>query len=127
VILLATGSEVELAMAVAERLRGRGSAPTSSPCRARAVRRAAAAYREDILPDVSNRLILRASIEAGSTIGLGALYRACTACASASTASALGPAPTSTPSSASPPTPSSRDLAKLISTAPSALMTMGVK
>ena len=27
------------------------------------------AYREDILPDVSNREILRVSIEAGSTIG----------------------------------------------------------
>ena len=26
-------------------------------------------YREDILPDVSNRAILRVSIEAGSTIG----------------------------------------------------------
>jgi transketolase len=28
-----------------------------------------AAYREDILPDVSNREILRVSVEAGSTIG----------------------------------------------------------
>ena len=27
------------------------------------------AYREDILPDVSNRQILRVSIEAGTTIG----------------------------------------------------------
>jgi transketolase len=28
-----------------------------------------AAYREDILPDVSNKQILRVSIEAGTTIG----------------------------------------------------------
>jgi transketolase len=70
VILIATGSEVEIACAVAERLEGEGvgadvvSMPSTERFDAQA-----AAYREDILPDVSNRDILRVSIEAGVTKG----------------------------------------------------------
>jgi transketolase len=70
VILLATGSEVEIALDVASRLEGEGigadvvSMPSTTRFDAQD-----AAYREDILPDVSNRQILRVSIEAGSTIG----------------------------------------------------------
>ncbi|HVM37744.1 MAG TPA: transketolase C-terminal domain-containing protein, partial [Sphingomicrobium sp.] len=70
VILLATGSEVELALDAADRLEGRGigadvvSMPSTTRFDAQD-----AAYREDILPDVSNREILRVSIEAGTTIG----------------------------------------------------------
>jgi transketolase len=70
VILLATGSEVEIALAAAEQLEARGigadvvSMPSSTRFDAQD-----AAYREDILPDVSNREILRVSVEAGSTIG----------------------------------------------------------
>ena len=47
-------------------------------------------YREDILPDVSNREILRVSIEAGTTFGWER-YTGSTACASESTASASRP------------------------------------
>jgi len=70
VILIATGSEVEIALAVADRLEGQGIGAdvVSMPC-AELFDAQDAAYRGDILPDVSNRLILRASIEAGSTIG----------------------------------------------------------
>jgi transketolase len=70
VILLATGSEVMLAMQVAEQLEGQGIGTdvVSMPC-AELFDAQSQAYREDILPDVSNRLILRASIEAGTTIG----------------------------------------------------------
>jgi transketolase len=70
VILLATGSEVEIALGVAERLEGQGigadvvSMPSTTRFDAQD-----ATYREDILPDVSNRQLLRVSIEAGSTIG----------------------------------------------------------
>jgi transketolase len=70
VILLATGSEVAIAMEVANRLEGQGigtdvvSMPSTT-----LFDRQDAAWHEDILPDVSNRLILRASIEAGTTIG----------------------------------------------------------
>jgi transketolase len=70
VILLATGSEVEIALAVSKRLEGQGIGTdvVSMPC-AELFDAQDDAYRGDILPDVSNRLILRASIEAGSTIG----------------------------------------------------------
>jgi transketolase len=70
VILIATGSEVMLAMAVADALeeQGIGADVVSMPC-AELFDAQPADYREDVLPDVSNRLILRASIEAGSTIG----------------------------------------------------------
>ena len=70
VILIATGSEVEIALGVAERLEGQGigadvvSMPSTERFDAQD-----AAYREDILPDVSNREILRVSIEAGATYG----------------------------------------------------------
>ena len=70
VILLATGSEVEIALAVAERLEGQGIGTdvVSMPCTERFDAQPAD-YREDILPDVSNREILRVSIEAGTTFG----------------------------------------------------------
>jgi transketolase len=70
VILIATGSEVEIALAAAEQLEGQGigadvvSMPSTTRFDAQD-----AAYREDILPDVSNREILRVSIEAGTTFG----------------------------------------------------------
>jgi transketolase len=70
VILIATGSEVEIACAVAEQLEGQGigadvvSMPSTERFDAQD-----AVYREDILPDVSNREILRVSIEAGATFG----------------------------------------------------------
>ncbi|URD61462.1 transketolase [Sphingomonas sp. KRR8] len=70
VILLATGSEVELALDVADRLadQGIGADVVSMPSTTRFDAQPPA-YREDILPDVSNRQILRVSIEAGTTIG----------------------------------------------------------
>jgi transketolase len=70
VILMATGSEVEIALDVADRLAGEGigadvvSMPSTTRFDAQEP-----AYREDILPDVSNRQVLRVSIEAGTTIG----------------------------------------------------------
>ncbi|MEO6582563.1 MAG: transketolase C-terminal domain-containing protein, partial [Sphingomicrobium sp.] len=70
VILIATGSEVEIACAVADQLEGQGigaevvSMPSTDRFDAQD-----AEYREDILPDVSNTQILRVSIEAGSTYG----------------------------------------------------------
>ena len=70
VILLATGSEVEIAVEIAARLEAEGfgadviSMPSTDRFDAQDE-----AYREDILPDVSNRDILRVSIEAGTTIG----------------------------------------------------------
>jgi transketolase len=70
VILIATGSEVDLALAVSENLEGRGIGTdvVSMPCTERFDAQPQE-YREDILPDVSNREILRVSIEAGSTFG----------------------------------------------------------
>jgi transketolase len=70
VILIATGSEVEIAADVARSLeeRGIGVDVISMPC-TEAFDAQDAAYREDILPDVSNREILRVSIEAGTTFG----------------------------------------------------------
>jgi transketolase len=69
-ILIATGSEVEIALDVAERLevRGIGADVVSMPCTERFDAQPQE-YREDILPDVSNREILRVSIEAGTTFG----------------------------------------------------------
>jgi len=69
-ILIATGSEVELALAVAEKLEAQGigtdvvSMPNTDRFDAQPQ-----GYRDDILPDVSNREILRVSIEAGTTFG----------------------------------------------------------
>jgi transketolase len=70
VIILATGSEVEVALAAAGQLeqRGIGTDVVSMPCTERFDAQPAE-YREDILPDVSNREILRVSIEAGATYG----------------------------------------------------------
>ena len=70
VILIATGSEVEIALGAAEQLeaQGIGTDVVSMPCTERFDAQPAE-YREDILPDVSNREILRVSIEAGTTFG----------------------------------------------------------
>jgi transketolase len=70
VIILATGSEVEIAVAAAAQLeqQGIGTDVVSMPCTERFDAQPAS-YREDILPDVSNREILRVSIEAGTTFG----------------------------------------------------------
>jgi transketolase len=70
VILIATGSEVEVALGAAEKLeaQGIGVDVVSMPSMERFDAQPAA-YREDILPDVSNREILRVSIEAGTTFG----------------------------------------------------------
>jgi len=69
-ILIATGSEVEIALGAAERLEaeGIGADVVSMPC-TELFDAQPRAYREDILPDVSNRDILRVSIEAGATFG----------------------------------------------------------
>jgi transketolase len=70
VILIATGSEVEIALDVADELeaKGFGTDVVSMPSTERFDAQEPA-YREDILPDVSNREILRVSIEAGTTFG----------------------------------------------------------
>jgi transketolase len=70
VILIATGSEVEIALGAAQRLEGQGIGAdvVSMPCTERFDAQPWD-YRENILPDVSNREILRVSIEAGTTIG----------------------------------------------------------
>jgi len=70
VILLATGSEVEIALGAADRLeqQGVGADVVSMPSTERFDAQPAE-YREDILPDVSNREILRVSVEAGTTFG----------------------------------------------------------
>jgi transketolase len=69
-IILATGSEVEIALDTAARLedQGIGTDVVSMPCTERFDAQPAE-YREDVLPDVSNREILRVSIEAGTTFG----------------------------------------------------------
>jgi len=70
VILIATGSEVEIALAAADKLEGEGIGTdvVSMPCTERFDAQEWD-YREEILPDVSNKQILRVSIEAGSTYG----------------------------------------------------------
>lgn len=70
VIIIATGSEVELALGAAALLedQGVGVDVVSMPC-TELFDAQPADYREDILPDVSNREILRVSIEAGATFG----------------------------------------------------------
>ena len=70
VIILATGSEVEIALDAAQQLeaQGIGTDVVSMPCTERFDAQPAD-YREDILPDVSNREILRVSMEAGTTFG----------------------------------------------------------
>jgi transketolase len=70
VIILATGSEVEVALGAAEKLeaQGIGADVVSMPCTERFDAQPSD-YRNEILPDVSSREILRVSIEAGSTFG----------------------------------------------------------
>jgi transketolase len=70
VIFIATGSEVEIALDAAAELEGQGIGAdvVSMPCTERFDAQPRE-YREDILPDVSNREILRVSVEAGSTFG----------------------------------------------------------
>jgi len=70
VIFIATGSEVEIALDSAAQLeaQGIGADVVSMPCTERFDAQPWD-YREDILPDVSNREILRVSIEAGTTFG----------------------------------------------------------
>jgi transketolase len=70
VIFIATGSEVEIALDAAAELeqRGVGADVVSMPCTERFDAQPSD-YREQILPDVSNREILRVSIEAGTTFG----------------------------------------------------------
>lgn len=70
VIIIATGSEVEIALGAAQELeaQGVGADVVSMPCTERFDLQSSE-YREDLLPDVSNRQILRVSIEAGTTFG----------------------------------------------------------
>jgi transketolase len=70
VILIATGSEVSLAVEVAERLEGQGIGAdvVSMPCWELFAAQDAA-YRADILPDCPPTELLRVSIEAGTTFG----------------------------------------------------------
>jgi transketolase len=70
VILIATGSEVEISLAVSKLLEGQGIGTdvVSMPCTERFDAQPWD-YRDDILPDVSNREVLRVSIEAGTTFG----------------------------------------------------------
>lgn len=70
VIFIATGSEVEIALDAAAELeqRGVGADVVSMPCTERFDAQPSD-YREQILPNVSNREILRVSIEAGTTFG----------------------------------------------------------
>ncbi|MBV8907626.1 MAG: transketolase [Sphingomonas sp.] len=70
VIIIATGSEIEIALDTAAQLEGQGIGTdvVSMPCTERFDAQDWD-YREDILPDVSNREILRVSIEAGTTFG----------------------------------------------------------
>ncbi|OCC24788.1 transketolase [Croceicoccus estronivorus] len=70
VILIATGSEVHLAIEVAEKLeaQGIGADVVSMPCM-ELFDQQDDAYRDDVLPDVPPSQILRVSIEAGVTQG----------------------------------------------------------
>jgi transketolase len=70
VILIATGSEVEIAVAVATKLEaaGVGADVVSMPCWER-FEAQDAAYREELLPNLPPERLLRVSIEAGSTFG----------------------------------------------------------
>ncbi|WP_294287315.1 transketolase [uncultured Sphingomonas sp.] len=70
VILIATGSEVEIALDVADKLEadGIGADVVSMPCWSRFDAQPAD-YRDDVLPPVAPEQVLRVSIEAGTTIG----------------------------------------------------------
>jgi transketolase len=70
VILIATGSEVEIALEVAERLDGEGvAARVVSLPNWRRFEAQDEAYRESVLPSAEPEQILRVSIEAGTTFG----------------------------------------------------------
>lgn len=70
VILIATGSEVEIALDVAERLGSEGiSARVVSLPNWRRFEAQDAGYRESVLPSADPEQILRVSIEAGTTFG----------------------------------------------------------
>jgi transketolase len=70
VILIATGSEVELALDTAERLAGEGvAARVVSLPNWRRFEAQDDAWRESVLPSVDPEQILRVSIEAGTTFG----------------------------------------------------------
>ncbi|MEW9856781.1 transketolase [Novosphingobium sp. M1R2S20] len=70
VILMATGSEVQVAVEVAERLesQGIGADVISAPC-LELFEQQDEAYKRELLPDVEPSQILRVSIEAGVTWG----------------------------------------------------------
>ena len=70
VVLIATGSEVEIALDTADRLEaaGVGADVVSMPCWSRFDAQDAA-YRDDVLPDLQPDRLLRVSIEAGTTMG----------------------------------------------------------
>jgi transketolase len=70
VILIATGSEVEIALAAAEQLeaQGIGADVVSMPCTERFDSQPAE-YRDEILPHGTGDFLLRVSIEAGTTFG----------------------------------------------------------
>ena len=69
-VLIATGSEVSLALAVADALeaRGIGADVVSMPCWS-LFDAQPQDYRDDVLPELPPEQLLRVSIEAGSTIG----------------------------------------------------------
>jgi len=70
VILIATGSEVELALACAQELESRdiGADVVSMPC-AELFDEQSPTYRDNVLPNVQPDEILRVTIEAGTTFG----------------------------------------------------------
>ncbi|MGJ0237790.1 transketolase [Novosphingobium fluoreni] len=70
VILIATGSEVQIALQVAEKLEGQGIGADviSAPC-LELFEQQDQAYKRDLLPDADPSQILRVSIEAGVTWG----------------------------------------------------------
>ncbi len=70
VILMATGSEVQIALQVAEKLEGQGIGADviSAPC-LELFEQQDEAYKSDLLPDADPSQILRVSIEAGVTWG----------------------------------------------------------
>jgi transketolase len=70
VVLIASGSEVEIALGVADLLEaeGIGADVVSMPCWSRFDAQPQD-YKDDVLPDVQPSEILRVSIEAGTTIG----------------------------------------------------------
>ena len=69
-VLIATGSEVEIALGAAERLeaQGIGADVVSMPCSERFDAQPAE-YRDEILPHGTGEFLLRVSIEAGTTFG----------------------------------------------------------